>query len=89
MWGGSLVQGRRSRTDQPNLGQTKNHFIYGQSLVFSENNFVSIIGRTNNCQIEVLLKWLDESCTPSASLVVGRGIVADDGTQTHNPSVIN
>ena len=24
-------------------------------------------GRTNNCQIEVLFKWSDQSCTPSAA----------------------
>ena len=27
-------------------------------------------GRTNNCQVEVLFKWSDQSCTPSAALVV-------------------
>ena len=29
-------QGRRSRSDHSDLGRTKNLFIYGQSLVFSE-----------------------------------------------------
>ena len=27
-------------------------------------------GRTNNCQIEVLFKWSDQSCTLSAALVM-------------------
>ena len=31
-----VYQGRRSRSDHSDLGRTKNLFIYGQSLVFSE-----------------------------------------------------
>ena len=27
-------------------------------------------GRTNNCHIEVLFKWSDQSCTPSAAPAV-------------------
>ena len=28
-------------------------------------------GRTNNCQIEVLFKWSDQSCTPSTAPAEG------------------
>ena len=32
----NMLQGRRSRSDHSDLGRTKNLFIYGPSLVFSE-----------------------------------------------------
>ena len=55
----STAQGRWKRSDHSDLGHSENFAIYGQSLIFQ--NF----GRTNNCAVEVLLKWSDQSRTPS------------------------
>ena len=58
------VPGRWSPSDHSYLGQTKSLVIYGKSPIFLSS------GCTSNCQIQVLSKWSDQSCTPSAILAV-------------------
>ena len=53
------IQGQWKWSDHSDLGHAEKFAIYGQSLIFQ--NF----GQTNNCAIEVLLKWTDQSRTPS------------------------
>ena len=58
-----IKQARRSRSDHSDLGRTKNLSFMVKALYFQGS------GRTNNCQIEVLFKWSDQSCTPSGAPV--------------------
>ena len=64
-----LIQNRRKRYDHSDLGRTKNFAIWVRVLHFKS------FGWTNNCQVDVLLKWSDQSCTLSAVLAI-RGSVA-------------
>ena len=56
----------RRRSDHSDLGRTKNYVFYGQSPYFLT------FGQTSDSQVEVLLKWSDQSWDPSATLAGGQ-----------------
>ena len=41
-------------------------------------------GRTNNCQIEVLFKWSDQSCTPSAAPALKNTTIGSSKNSNNN-----
>ena len=55
------LQGRRKRSDHSDLGRTK-ILPFAVKVLYFQN-----FGRTNNCLVEVFLKWSDQSWTPSAT----------------------
>ena len=55
------VQSRASRVDPTTLTLVgPKILLFMVNAVYFQNS-----GQTNNCQIEVLFKWLDQPCTPS------------------------
>ena len=57
----SLDRALRKRFDHFDVGRTKN-FPFAVNVLYVQN-----YGRTNNCIVEVFLKWSDQSGTPSTN----------------------
>ena len=61
-------EGRRSRSDQSDLGPTSPTLVGQKILSFIVKAlYFQSSGRTTNCQIEVLFKWSDQCSPPSAT----------------------